>query len=144
MKQLLLVLFPALLLSSGVFAQSQKAKEPVQTILFSDTAKKALQWKQQNIDMGNIPDNEVKSVIFEFTNTSKVPVTITKINTFCGCTVADYPKTPTLPGKSAQIKISYTPGAFGYFSKTISVATDINELGILLIHGVVVKGNYGQ
>lgn len=144
MRRLLLILFPALLLASGVFAQSKTAKEPVQTILYSDTARKALQWKQQNIDMGNIPDNEVKSVIFEFTNVGKVPVTITKINTFCGCTVADYPKTPTPPGKSAQIKVSYTPGAFGYFSKTISVATDINELGILLIHGVVVKGNYGQ
>jgi hypothetical protein len=142
MKQLLLVLFTALLLGGKAFGQSKTSS--AEAILFSDTAKKVLQWKQQNIDMGTIPDNEVKSVIFEFTNTGKVPITITKINTFCGCTVADYPKTPTPPGKSAQIKVSYTPGAFGYFSKTISVATDINELGILLIHGVVVKGNYGQ
>lgn len=144
MKQLLLIVTALFLSGAKAFCQSKMPLPSTQTIMADDTVKKVMKWKVQNMDLGNVPENTVKSVNFEFTNIGHEPVTITRINTFCGCTVADYPKTPTLPGKTATIKVSYTPGNVGYFSKTISVATDVNELGIILIHGVVVPANYGQ
>ena len=40
------------------------------------------------------------------TSTSILPVVISDVNSWCGCTTAEYTKTPILPGKTAKEIIS--------------------------------------
>src|SRR5689334_12144293 len=44
---------------------------------------------------------------FKFTNTGSEPLVISDVRTSCDCTLADWPKDPIQPGKSAVIKGGY-------------------------------------
>ena len=58
-------------------------------------------------DFGTIKEKDGKvSHTFTFTNTSILPVVISDVNSWCGCTTAEYTKTPILPGKTAKEIIS--------------------------------------
>jgi hypothetical protein len=80
-------------------------------------------WKSESIDVGNIPQGKPKLIRFEFTNTSKKPIIIENVAPSCGCTTADYTKTPILPGKKGFVEASYNAAAAGAFMKTVSVTT---------------------
>jgi hypothetical protein len=80
-------------------------------------------WKSESIDVGNIPQGKPKTIRFEFTNTSKKPIIIENVAPSCGCTTADYTKTPILPGKKGFVEASYNAAAAGPFMKTVNVTT---------------------
>ena len=80
-------------------------------------------WKSESIDVGNIPQGKPKVIRFEFTNTSKKPIIIENVAPSCGCTTADYTKTPILPGKKGFVEASYNAAAAGAFMKTVNVTT---------------------
>lgn len=82
-----------------------------------------LKWKAETIDVGNIPQGTPKLIRFEFTNVSKAPVIIENVAPACGCTTADYTKTPILPGKKGFVEASYNAAAAGAFIKTVTVTT---------------------
>lgn len=75
---------------------------------------------------------------FTFTNEGNLPVVISDVTGWCGCTSYEYPKQPIFPGKKAKVKITYNPyGRPGKFSK---------ELAVVLNNGkyftrIWVKGN---
>ena len=61
-------------------------------------------------DFGTILEKNGKvSHVFTFTNTSALPVVISDVNAWCGCTTAEFTKTPVLPGKKAEVKVTYNP-----------------------------------
>jgi len=85
----------------------------------------ALQWKEMEVKVetkgkvGKIPAS------FEFKNTGKKPVTITSINTSCGCTVAASDQGSYPPGASGTINIEYTPtGTPGIRYYHVAITTD--------------------
>jgi hypothetical protein len=80
-------------------------------------------WKSESIDVGNIPQGKPKVIRFEFTNTSKKPIIIENVAPSCGCTTADYTKTPILPGKKGFVEASYNAANAGAFMKTVNVTT---------------------
>ncbi|GAA5094027.1 hypothetical protein GCM10023210_25310 [Chryseobacterium ginsengisoli] len=96
-------------------------------------------WKSESIDVGNIPQGKPKVIRFEFTNTSKKPIVIENVAPSCGCTTADYTKTPILPGKKGFVEASYNAAAAGAFVKTVNVTTsDSKTPKTLTFKGTVV------
>lgn len=96
-------------------------------------------WKSESIDVGNIPQGKPKVIRFEFTNTSKKPIIIENVAPSCGCTTADYTKTPILPGKKGFVEASYNAANAGPFIKTVNVTTsDSKTPKTLTFKGTVV------
>ncbi|MFC3160575.1 Protein of unknown function [Chryseobacterium arachidis] len=96
-------------------------------------------WKSESIDVGNIPQGKPKLIRFEFTNTSKKPIIIENVAPSCGCTTADYTKTPILPGKKGFVEASYNAASAGAFMKTVNVTTsDSKTPKTLTFKGTVV------
>lgn len=87
-----------------------------------------LTFKQEKIDMGEVPQGPQVNGEFEFTNTGQSTLTIKKIQPSCGCTgvVADEKK-DFEPGESGKIKFTFnTEGRNGVNEKTITVeSTDL-------------------
>jgi hypothetical protein len=97
-------------------------------------------WKSTTIDMGKIEQGKPITVEFEFTNPSMVPLIINAVRPACGCTAADYPKEPIVPGKSGKIKLTYNAASSGPFTKSTTVTTNAAEGNtVLIIKGEVVK-----
>lgn len=119
---------------------------------------KPLQFREETFDFGNVPEDG-GSVEHEFTfiNTSNRPVKILTVQASCGCTTPGWSKEAVLPGKTGFIQASFDPkGRPGYFSKSLTVTTDMEANPIVLqIKGQVntaeisaddlkiAKGNWG-
>lgn len=86
-----------------------------------------LTWKNEAVDVGDIPQGIPKLIEFELKNNGTKPVIITSAKSSCGCTVADYQKEPILPGKTALVTAKYNAAALGGFTKTITVTTSVDE-----------------
>ncbi len=100
----------------------------------------SIEWKATTIDMGKIEQGKPVTVEFEFTNPSMVPLIINSVRPACGCTAADYPKEPIVPGKSGIIKLTYNAASTGPFTKSTTVTTNAAEGNtVLVIKGEVVK-----
>jgi hypothetical protein len=101
-------------------------------------------WNSETIDVGQIPQNTPKPIVFEFKNTGKTTVIVTNVQGSCGCTATDYTKTPIAPGKSGTIKATYNAVNVGAFTKTVSVTTNAETTPkTLTIKGIVVASSNG-
>jgi len=89
--------------------------------------KASIEWEKTTYDFGKIVKNSPATAEFEFKNKSMVPLVINSVRPTCGCTVADYPKEPVQPGKSAIITVKYNTRSIGHFSKSIIVSTNASE-----------------
>ena len=75
---------------------------------------------------------------FDFKNIGKAPITITKIETSCGCTIAEKPEAPIAKKAKGFIRVWYDSKRVGKFSKTIKVYSDGKNSPIqLMIKGEV-------
>ncbi len=99
---------------------------------------KSVQWKSTSVEVGNIPQGKPYAVEFEFTNTGKEAVIVTNAQAGCGCTIADYPKEPIAPGKTAKIKATYNAAAIGVFNKNVTVYIQNEEPVTLYLKGTVI------
>ena len=101
-----------------------------------------IEFKQETINYGDVVKGQDDGVrIFEFTNTGTAPLIITNVISSCGCTVADKPANPILPGKSDKITVKYNMNP-GPISKTITVESNAvnkpNGVVPLRIKGTVI------
>jgi hypothetical protein len=89
-------------------------------------AQPAIQFESTTIDFGNIKEEGGKvSGKFEFTNTGDQDLLLTSVKPGCGCTAADYTKTPVPPGQKGFITATYDPfNRPGSFYKNIKVTTN--------------------
>jgi len=124
---------------------SFSAIAPVKTLVSKTVdAVSSVVWKSETIDVGTIPQNTPKPIIFEFKNTGKTAVIVTNVQGSCGCTATDYTKTPIAPGKSGTITATYNAANAGAFSKTVSVTTNADAATkVLTIKGTVVAAASG-
>lgn len=77
------------------------------------------------LELGTITDNEKEKRIVHFRNTGTGLLTIEKVNTSCGCTVAELEVKDYLPGESGEIEITYDPtGRKGKQRKVITVISN--------------------
>ena len=125
MKKVITLLFLAL------FTVSVSAQE---------TAK--IEFKTETIDYGTIEKGADGVRIFEFTNTGKAPLIISKVKSSCGCTVPSWPKDPVLPGQTGQIEVKYDTKRVMPIRKTITVTSNAERPTIALkIKGNVIDPN---
>ncbi|WP_278377482.1 DUF1573 domain-containing protein [Chryseobacterium arthrosphaerae] len=119
MKKLKITALLAVLAFSPFYANIHTTDAPSLVKMVAD----AIKWKSESIDVGNIPQGKAKLIRFEFTNTSSKPIIIQNVAPSCGCTTADYTKTPIQPGKKGFVEASYNAAAAGPFMKTVNVTT---------------------
>jgi len=89
-------------------------------------AQPAIQFENTTIDFGNIKEENGKVTgKFVFTNTGNQDLLLTGVKPGCGCTAADYTKTPVAPGQKGYIDATYNPyNRPGNFNKNIRVTTN--------------------
>ena len=124
---------------------SFSAIAPVKSVVSKvSTVASSIVWNSETIDVGQIPQNTPKPIVFEFKNTGKTTVIVTNVQGSCGCTATDYTKTPIAPGKSGTIKATYNAVNVGAFAKTVSVTTNAETTPkTLTIKGTVVAASNG-
>lgn len=129
----------ALFISTISFAQIQEAKDAVVAPVTKALKTSELKWKSEVHDFGTIEKGKPVTYAFTFTNTTKETVLITAVKPSCGCTAANYTKTPIKPGDIGSVETIYNAATPGNFTKAITVTT--NEEGaspkILNIKGKV-------
>lgn len=91
-------------------------------------------------DYGTVQKGADGNCEFVFKNTGNEPLILSSVTTSCGCTVADWPKEPILPGTTGSIKVSYNKmNQVGTISKNITVQSyATNGTIVLSIKGTVV------
>jgi hypothetical protein len=103
----------------------------------------ALIFREKIYDFGEV--EEAKGNVdyeFVFTNTSGFPVKILSVQASCGCTTTGWSQIPVLPGKTGFIKASFDPrGRPGYFNKSLTVVTDLDQNPVILQIKGAVKSN---
>lgn len=122
----LTVLFTALMAFAGLAASAQAV------IKFDKTAH----------NFGTFLESKPVSCVFSFTNNGNQPLVIQQAFSSCGCTVANYTKTPIEPGKKGQINVTYNgKGKFpGYFKKPITIRSNAsNSMTRIYIEGTMQK-----
>ncbi|GGH06628.1 DUF1573 domain-containing protein [Mucilaginibacter phyllosphaerae] len=86
--------------------------------------KPEFKFNEEKHDFGKIPQGTPVTTVFEFTNVGVEPLILTEVKPTCGCTIADYTKTPVLKGAKGNIKITYNAAAAQPFNKTIVVTSN--------------------
>src|SRR5476651_2232539 len=89
-----------------------------------DNEKAEFKFNEEKHDFGKIPQGTRVTTVFEYTNIGKEPLILTEVRPTCGCTIADYTKTPVKPGDKGVIKITYNAAIASSFNKTIVVTSN--------------------
>jgi hypothetical protein len=85
-------------------------------------------------DFGSISEGQKLEVAYRFLNSGTKPLIIARVQPSCGCTVAEQPDEPIMPGKEGVIKASFnSEGRVGINHKKIYViantqGTQSNEI----------------
>ena len=69
---------------------------------------------------------------FTITNSGDKPLVISNVTTSCGCTVANWTKTPIAPGDSGVVSSTFDSKALGRFQKSIGIYSNASERPIYL------------
>ena len=69
---------------------------------------------------------------FTITNSGDKPLVISNVTTSCGCTVANWTKTPIAPGASGVVSSTFDSKALGRFQKSIGIYSNASEQPIYL------------
>jgi hypothetical protein len=84
-----------------------------------------VQWLEPIKDYGKITEGQKLEVSFRFKNTGVYPLVISGVRPGCGCTVADPPKEPIMPGAEGEIKGSFdSNGKSGDMTKSLYVTAN--------------------
>lgn len=89
-------------------------------------------------NFGKFTEDTPVSCVFVFTNVGDEPLVIQQAMSTCGCTVANYTKTPIQPGEKGELHVTYNgKGKYpGHFKKSISVRSNAsNSLARFYIEG---------
>lgn len=126
MKKSVLLFFLLSFLSFGLFAQENQNKSN-DSIVFVKTV----------YDYGTITQGSDGSCEFKFTNKGKTPLTLSNVQTSCGCTIPEWPKQPIPAGETGIIKVKYDTNRLGTFNRTITVSSNAKNSSVMLS----IKGN---
>lgn len=101
--------------------------------------KAEFKFDKETYDFGKIPQGKPVSVEFKFTNIGEEPLIISAVEPTCGCTVANYTKTPVKKGDSGSITLTYNAASVMPFNKAVTVKSNAKTpVKYLYIKGEVV------
>src|SRR5215216_1722793 len=86
-----------------------------------DNQKAEFKFNEEVHDFGKIAQGKPVTTEFVFTNIGAQPLIITDVHPDCGCTIADYTKTPVKKGEKGFVKATYNAAVAAPFSKPIRV-----------------------
>ena len=92
------------------------------------------------IDLGTFMqyDDPSSKCEFNFSNTGKEPLIISRAKGSCGCTVPEWPKEPILPGEKGVIKVNYDEKRVGSFNKSVTITSNAkNNSQVVKIKGKI-------
>lgn len=98
----------------------------------SEGSKPHIQFENTKHDFGKFLKNGNGAWEFKFTNTGKEPLIIQNVRSSCGCTIAQRPSKPILPGETESIKVRYDTRRLGVFHKTITVSSNADNASVVL------------
>lgn len=130
----------AVLISALSFAQKVESKPTTFTVdaPAKSTAPTGLKFEKEVYDFGNLEKGKPATYEFTFTNSSNETILISSVKPSCGCTAANYTKTPIKPGEKGFIAATYNAASVGNFTKNITVITsDTTAPKSLVIKGKV-------
>jgi hypothetical protein len=79
-------------------------------------------------DLGTIKEGQTPEISWRFKNTGDKPLVIENASASCGCTVAEKPQEPILPGEEGAIKAKFTStGRTGPNNKQVIVYANTAE-----------------
>jgi hypothetical protein len=105
------------LLSNFGFAQKETVQKPLSNA--------NIQFAEKQHDFGDVKQGETVSYRFKFSNSGTEPLVLLNVQTTCGCTATDWPKTPIPPGESGEIMVNFnTTKKVGRQNKIITVYTN--------------------
>jgi len=137
----------ALFIASVSFAQTKDAKveaskamqvAPAEVKAAAAPIQSAIKWDQEMHDFGDIEKGKPVTYAFTFTNTTKETVLITTVRPACGCTAADYTKTPIKPGEKGMVAATFNAASGGMFQKSVTITT--TENGVEAVKTLSFKG----
>jgi len=89
-----------------------------------DNQKPEFKFNEEKHDFGKVPQGTPVTTVFTFTNIGIEPLILQEVKPTCGCTIADYTKTPVKKGESGKITITYNAAVAAPFTKTIIVTSN--------------------
>ncbi len=137
----------AVLFSTVVVAQNKSAKTATKKVEATEVmaepvavamAQSQLKWENEMHDFGDITKGKPVTHDFTFTNTTKETVIISSVRPSCGCTAANYTKTPIKPGDKGVVTATFDANAPNTFHKTVTVSTSETNAAPKIL---TIKGN---
>ncbi len=98
-----------------------------------------MEFDNTKYDFGSAMEGEALIIEFSFKNTGNAPLHIERIQSSCGCTVAEYPEFDIKPSEEGIVKAIFDTGGFkGYQYKTLTVYSNADNSPVKLeITGVI-------
>ena len=90
-------------------------------------AQPLMQFDQTAKELGTLLWNTPRTATFKITNKGTKDLIITNIRTDCGCTQAQWTRTPIGPGSIGSIEVTYNAELLGHFNKGIAVYTNVES-----------------
>ena len=80
---------------------------------------------EKSFDFGDVQQGNSVTHVFRFQNTGTEPLMILNVQTTCGCTAPNWPKTPVPPGENGEITVTFNSAKkVGRLNKIITVYTN--------------------
>jgi uncharacterized protein DUF1573 len=79
----------------------------VESVMKDSSKFTTIQWIDTSIDFGSKKMGDMVSIVFRCKNTGDKPLYLYQVHPGCGCTVADYTKTPIAPGAMGQVNAQF-------------------------------------
>ncbi len=93
------------------------------------TSGSVMYFYEKHIDTGRIGEDDApSSYTFRWRNVGNRPLVVTRVQTTCGCTVAEHDRQPVQQGGSGTVRVTYHPkGHPGSFQRKIFVYTQLSD-----------------
>jgi hypothetical protein len=134
-------LFAFLMLSLFISCDENKTardlNQPViDTVLFQNPTE--ILFRDTFLDLGTVKQGEKAPFVFVYTNKGKFPLLINNVLPGCGCTLANYSKSPIISGKTDSITGFFnSEGREGPYEKHVDVFCNTNQK----VHKLIFKIN---
>jgi hypothetical protein len=88
-----------------------------------------IQWLDSvNVDLGTITEGQVPELSWKFKNVGTEPLIIENTSVSCGCTIAEKPEQPIMPGEQGIIKAKFnSDGKPGPNNKQVTVFANTKD-----------------
>jgi hypothetical protein len=112
---------------NGKALSPKDIKNPNTLSTSTDSLYPEMTFERTHHDFGAVTQGEVVAHNFEFTNTGATNLIIGHVESTCGCTVPEYPRTPIAPGEKGTIRVEFnSANRSNRVKKTVTITANTN------------------